>query len=75
MTQVNDSNRVTIFSDSTRLTLRTDVVMTRITADHISSLGLPYVRNFPDMCGILALKFVSGNNFKNALISAILTVS
>jgi len=27
-------------------------------------LVLPYIRNFPDMCGISVLKFVSVNNFK-----------
>jgi len=27
-------------------------------------IGLPYVRNFPDMSRISLLKFVSGNNFK-----------
>jgi len=26
-------------------------------------IGLPYVRNFPDMSGISVLKSVSGNNF------------
>jgi len=26
-------------------------------------IGLPYVRNFPNMSGISALKFVSGNSF------------
>ena len=30
----------------------------------IFTLGLPYVRIFPDMPGILALKFESGNNFE-----------
>jgi len=38
-------------------------------------LGLRYVRNFPDMSGISVLKFLSGNNSKNALVSGNLTVS
>jgi len=42
---------------------------------HRLKLGLPYVRNFPDMSGIPVLKFATRNNLKNALMSGILTVS